>query len=188
MVVLAAGMWSRQLGAKIGVSVPLQAAEHYYLLTDAIAGVHSDLPVIEDPDAYAYVREESGGLLFGLFEPQGASWSAQGIAADASFLTLPPDWERMTPHLQHAFKRFPVMNQAGIKTFFCGPESFTPDGGFLMGESPEIDGLYLASGMNSLGILSAGGMGQLMAELIVHGNASQDMTGITLARTPRHAV
>lgn len=186
VVVLAAGMWSRQLGAKIGVSVPLQAAEHYYLLTEPLAGAHADLPVVEDPDAYAYVREESGGLLFGLFEPKGASWSPQGIASDASFLHLPPDWERMTPFLEHAFKRFPVMNEAGIKTFFCGPESFTPDGGFLMGESPEVDGLYVASGLNSLGILSAGGMGQLMAEQIVYGNASQDMTGISLARTQRY--
>ena len=186
VVVLAAGMWSRQLGAKIGVSVPLQAAEHYYLLTEPLSGVHGELPVVEDPDAYAYVREESGGLLFGLFEPQGAVWSPQGIADDASFLHLPPDWERMTPFLEHAFKRFPIMNNAGIKTFFCGPESFTPDGGFLMGESPEVDGLYVASGLNSLGILNAGGMGRLMAEQIVHGNASQDMTGIALARTQRY--
>ena len=186
VVVLAAGMWSRQLGAKIGVSVPLQAAEHYYLLTEPVAGVHADLPIVEDPESYAYVREENGGLLFGLFEPKGASWSPQGIANDASFLHLPPDWERMTPHLEHAFKRFPVMNEAGIKTFFCGPESFTPDGGFLMGESPEVDGLYLATGLNSLGILNAGGMGRLMAEQIVYGNASQDMTGLTPARTQRY--
>ena len=185
-VVLAAGMWSRQLGAKIGVSVPLQAAEHYYLLTEALEGVHGMLPVVEDPDAYAYVREEGGGLLFGLFEPHAAAWSLDGVAADASFLNLPPDWERMTPFLEHAFKRFPVMNNAGIKTFFCGPESFTPDGNFLMGESPEVDGLYLACGLNSLGVLSAGGMGSIMAELIVHGNATQDITGLAPAKSPPH--
>jgi len=186
VVVLAAGMWSRQLGAKIGVSVPLQAAEHYYLLTEPIAGVHNQLPVVEDPDTYAYVREENAGLLFGMFEPRGASWSPQGIADNASFLTLPPDWERMAPFLEHAFERFPVMQNTGIKTFFCGPESFTPDGSFLMGESPEVDGLFVASGLNSLGILSAGGMGRLMAEMIVHGNASQDTTGIALSRTQPH--
>lgn len=185
-VVLAAGMWSRQLGAKIGVSVPLQAAEHYYLLTEPVEGVHNTLPVVEDPDAHAYVREENAGLLFGLFEPYGATWSPKGIADNASFLTLPPDWERMTPFLEHAFKRFPVMNKTGIKTFFCGPESFTPDGSFLMGESPEVDGLFVASGLNSLGILSAGGMGRLMAEMIVHGNASQDTTRIALSRSPLH--
>jgi glycine cleavage system aminomethyltransferase T/glycine/D-amino acid oxidase-like deaminating enzyme len=186
VVVLAAGMWSRQLGAKIGVSVPLQAAEHYYLLTEPVAGVHNQLPVVEDPDSYVYVREENSGLLFGLFEPKGASWSPKGIADNASFLTLPPDWERMTPFLEYAFQRFPVMNTTGIKTFFCGPESFTPDGSFLMGESPEVDGLFVASGLNSLGILSAGGMGRLMAEMIVHGNASQDTTRIALSRTQPH--
>lgn len=186
VVVLAAGMWSRQLGAKVGVSVPLQAAEHYYLLTEPVKGAHPDLPVVEDPDAYAYVREESGGLLFGLFEPKGATWSLKGVADDASFLNLPPDWERMLPFLEKAFKRFPVMNEAGIRTFFCGPESFTPDGGFLVGHAPEVDGLYVASGLNSLGILSAGGMGRLLAEEIVYGNASQDLTGLALARSPRH--
>jgi 4-methylaminobutanoate oxidase (formaldehyde-forming) len=186
VVVLAAGMWSRQLGAKVGVSVPLQAAEHYYLLTEPIAGVHNRLPVVEDPDSYAYVREENGGLLFGMFEPRGATWSPDGVSDNASFLTLPPDWERMTPHLERAFRRFPVMNTTGIKTFFCGPESFTPDGAFLMGESAEVAGLFVASGLNSLGILSAGGMGRLMAEMIVFGNASQDTTGIALTRTQRH--
>ena len=186
VVVLAAGMWSRQLAARIGVSVPLQAAEHYYLLTEPIDGVHNRLPVVEDPDSYVYVREENAGLLFGLFEPLGASWSPKGIADDASFLTLPPDWERMTPFLEQAFRRFPVMNTTGIRTFFCGPESFTPDGDFLMGESPEVDGLFVAAGLNSLGILSAGGMGRLMAEMIVHGNATQDTTGIALSRTQPH--
>jgi glycine cleavage system aminomethyltransferase T/glycine/D-amino acid oxidase-like deaminating enzyme len=186
VVVLAAGMWSRQLGAKIGVSVPLQAAEHYYLLTEPIAGAHKQLPVVEDPGTYAYVREENGGLLFGMFEPMGASWSPNAIPDDASFLSLPPDWERMTPYLAHAFERFPVMHNTGIKTFFCGPESFTPDGSFLMGESPEVDGLFIASGLNSLGILSAGGMGRLVAEMIVHGNASQDTTGLAPSRAPTH--
>lgn len=185
-VVLAAGMWSRQLGAKIGVSVPLQAAEHYYLLTEPIAGTHPDMPVVEDPDAYAYVREENGGLLFGLFEPKGACWSIDGIAANASYLNLPPDWDRMTPFLEKAFVRFPAMNTAGIKTFFCGPESFTPDGNFLVGEAPEVDGLFLATGLNSLGILSAAGMGQIVAEMVAHGNCSQDVTALAPAKSPRH--
>jgi glycine cleavage system T protein len=181
-VVLAAGMWSRQIGAKIGVPVPLQAMEHYYLLTEPMEGVHRDLPVVEDPESYAYVREEGGGLLFGLFEPDGAPWHPTGIPTDASFSTLPPDWDRMTPHLEHAFRRFPAMQSAGLKTFFCGPESFTPDGKFLVGECPEVQGLFLGTGLNSLGILSGGGVGALLAEEIVQGNASQDMTGLTPAR------
>ncbi|WP_309666039.1 FAD-dependent oxidoreductase, partial [Tabrizicola sp.] len=187
-VVLAAGMWSRQLGAKLGVPVPLQAAEHYYLLTEPLAGVTPDMPVVEDPDTYTYVREEGGGLLFGLFEPEGATWNLNRIPEDASFSTLPPDWDRMTPFLEHAFTRYPVMNGAGIKTFFCGPESFTPDGSYLMGESPEVDGLYLATGLNSLGILSAGGVGQIMADLITTGACGQDVTGLDIARMrPHHA-
>jgi glycine cleavage system T protein len=186
-VVLAAGMWSRQIGAKIGVSVPLQAMEHYYLLTEPMAGVHRDLPIVEDPESYAYVREEGGGLLFGLFEPDGAPWMPNAVPRDASFSSLAPDWDRMTPHLEHAFRRFPAMQSAGLKSFFCGPESFTPDGRFLVGECPEVAGLYLGTGLNSLGILSGGGVGALLAEEIVNGNASQDMTGLTPARMATHA-
>ena len=187
-VVLAAGMWSRQLGAKIGVPVPLHAAEHYYLLTEPLVGVHPDMPVVEDPTTFTYVREECGGLLFGLFEPEGATWNLKGIPNDASFSTLPPDWDRMTPFLERAFERYPVMKTAGIKTFFCGPESFTPDGSYLMGETPEVDGLFPATGLNSLGILSAGGVGSILAELLTTGCSSQDITGLTIARTrPHHA-
>lgn len=187
-VVLATGMWSRQLGRKIGVSVPLQAAEHYYLLTEPLAGMHPDLPVVEDPDTYTYVREEGGGMLFGLFEPEGAAWNLKGIPDDASFSVLPPDWERMTPFLEAAFERYPVMKTAGIKTFFCGPESFTPDGSYLVGEAPEVDGLFLATGLNSLGILSAGGIGSIVSELLTTGTSTQDVTGLDIARTrPHHA-
>lgn len=185
-VVLAAGMWSRQLAARIGVSVPLQAAEHYYLLTEPLAGVTADLPVVEDPESYAYIRPEGGGLLFGMFEPQAACWKLDGIPADASFLDLPPDWERLTPFLENAFRRLPAMSQVGIKKLFCGPESFTPDGSFLIGETPEIDRLFTATGMNSLGILSGGGMGSLLAEWILTGTPTQDVTGINIARTLPH--
>ena len=124
--------------------------------------------------------------MFGLFEPVAANWSPEGIPWDASFTSLPPDWDRMTPYLEQAFQRFPVMNTAGIRSFFCGPESFTPDGSFLVGQSPEVDGLYLACGLNSLGILSGGGVGALLAEEISTGNASQDMTGLAPSRLPRH--
>lgn len=185
-VVLAAGMWSRQLGAKIGVPVPLQAAEHYYLLTEPLEGMHPDMPVVEDPSTFTYVREEGGGMLFGLFEPEGAAWNLNRIPEDASFSILPPDWDRMTPFLEQAFERYPVMRKAGIKTFFCGPESFTPDGSYLMGESAQVDGLFLATGLNSLGILSAGGVGHIMAELINTGASTQDVTGLDINRTRPH--
>ncbi|NJN35781.1 MAG: FAD-dependent oxidoreductase [Nitrospiraceae bacterium] len=185
-VVLATGMWSRQLGAKVGVPVPLQAAEHYYLLTEPLPGTHPDMPVVEDPTTFTYVREEGGGLLFGLSEPEGATWNLNGIPQDSSFAILPPDWDRMTPFLEAAFERYPVMKTAGIKTFFCGPESFTPDGSYLMGESAQVDGLYLATGLNSLGILSAGGVGQIMAELLTTGASTQDITGLDINRTRPH--
>ncbi|MFY9209494.1 MAG: FAD-dependent oxidoreductase [Aestuariivita sp.] len=185
-VVIATGMWSRQLGAQLGIRVPLQAAEHYYLLTEPLAGAHPDMPVVEDPSTFTYVREEGGGLLFGLFEPEGATWNLNAIPQDASFSTLPPDWDRMTPFLEAAFERYPVMKTAGIKTFFCGPESFTPDGSYLLGAAPEVDGVFLATGLNSLGILSAGGVGLLAAELLTTGAASQDITGLDIARTRPH--
>ena len=185
-VVLAAGMWSRQLGARIGVSIPLQAAEHYYLLTEPVDGVSPNWPVVEDPESYAYIREEGGGYLFGLFEPEGACWNLDRIPDEASFLELPPDWDRMTPFLDRAFKRLPSMRNVGLKKLFCGPESFTPDGSFLMGETPEIDGFFVATGMNSLGILSGGGMGALVAEWIVNGTPAQDITGLNIARTSPH--
>ncbi|MFO1407830.1 MAG: FAD-dependent oxidoreductase [Steroidobacteraceae bacterium] len=185
-VVLAAGMWSRQIAAGIGVPVPLQAAEHYYLLTEPMPGIHGGLPVVEDPEAYAYLREEGGGLLFGLFEPEGATWSPGRVPEDASFLTLPPDWERMTPFLERAFARLPAMRETGIRTFFCGPESFTPDGAFIVGEAPECDGLFLATGLNSLGILSSGGLGAIVAELVATGDSSQDVTGLLPGRSPAH--
>jgi 4-methylaminobutanoate oxidase (formaldehyde-forming) len=181
-VVISAGMWSRQLGALAGVTVPLQAAEHYYLLTESIEGLGANVPVVEDAECYAYLREEVGGLLLGFFEPNGAAWNLAGIPGDSSFAELPPDWERMMPHLEHALERFPTIKNVGIKKLFCGPESFTPDGAFLMGETPEVENLFVAAGMNSLGILSAGGMGALMAEWILRGRPSYDVTGIDIAR------
>ena len=186
VVVLAAGMWTRQIGASIGVSIPLQAAEHYYLLTDRIDGMDPNLPVVEDPDNFSYIRPEGDGILLGLFEPEGACWNLDRIPADASFLELQPDLERITPYLERASKRLPVLSRTGIKTLFCGPESFTADGAFLVGETPECRGLFVAAGMNSLGILSGGGIGALMAEWIVEGTPSHDVSAINIARSMPH--
>ena len=127
VVVNCAGMWARQLGEADGVALPLQAAEHYYLIVDGVDGVTADLPVLEDPAAYGYYREETGGLMVGLFEPVAAPWRLDGIPTDFSFGTLPPDWERMTPLLEAAMRRVPGSLTGGVRTFFCGPESFTPD-------------------------------------------------------------
>lgn len=183
-VVNAAGMWARQLGAKSGVSIPNQAAEHYYLCTEPIEGVDPNWPVIEDPLSYTYVRPEGKGLLVGLFEPVAAAWNVKEIPPSASFITLPPDWDRMAPFVDKAMSRVPSTLHAGIKTFFCGPESFTPDLSPILGEAPEVRKYFVAAGMNSIGILSGGGVGKLIADWIVDGKPHRDMdvTGCNIDR------
>jgi hypothetical protein len=142
-VVNAAGMWGREVGALAGVSVPLQAAEHYYLVTDTVDWAHPDLPVVEDPDRYGYYREEGGGILVGLFEPRAAAWSLDRVPGDVAFASLPPDWDRIGPYLDGAMERFPSLRDAGIRTMFCGPESFTPDVMPQLGEAPELRNFFV---------------------------------------------
>ncbi|GAA2132358.1 FAD-dependent oxidoreductase [Nocardioides bigeumensis] len=183
-VVIAAGLWGRELAAKAGVTVPLQAAEHYYLLTEPIEGVTPEsVPVIEDGEAYGYYREEGGGLLVGMFEPVGKAWALDGVPRDSAFAVLPPDWDRMAPFLEVAMKRFPALENAGIRTLFCGPESFTDDLSPMLGESPEVDGLYLSCGLNSVGILSGGGLGHMMAQWLIEEHPPLDLTGFGVDRT-----
>jgi glycine cleavage system aminomethyltransferase T/glycine/D-amino acid oxidase-like deaminating enzyme len=181
-VVNCAGMWARQLGELAGVSIPLQAAEHYYLLTEPIDGVSRDWPVLEDPANYGYFREEGGGLMLGMFEPVCAPWRVDGIPPDFSFGQLPPDWERMGPFLEKTMSRIPVAAQTGIRTFFCGPESFTPDLAPVVGEAPELKNYFVAAGLNSIGILTGGGIGRLVAHWIMTGRPDMDVTGINIDR------
>ena len=176
-VVNAAGMWGREVGAMAGVSVPLQATEHYYLITDTVEWAHPDLPVVEEPDRYAYYREEGGGILVGLFEPVAAPWSVDRVPPDVAFASLEPDWGRVGPYLMGALDRFPSLHDAGVRTMFCGPESFTPDLAPQLGESPELRGFFVAAGMNSLGILLSGGVGSLTAQWIADGVAPVDVVG-----------
>ncbi len=175
-------MWARELAARSGVVVPNTAAEHYYLITDTIDGLTADTPIFEDPASYGYYREEGGGMMVGLFEPRAAAWNPGSIPADASFLTLPPDWERMSPFLEKAMERVPVTLDAGVRTFFCGPESFTPDLSPIVGEAPGMRGYFVAAGMNSVGILSAGGLGRLLAQWITTGRPDADVTGFDVDR------
>jgi heterotetrameric sarcosine oxidase gamma subunit len=181
-VVNCAGMWARQLAEGAGVSVPLQAAEHYYLITEPIDGVHADLPVLEDPASYGYFREEGGGLMLGLFESVCAPWRVDGIPADFSFGQLPPDWDRMAPYLEKAMARIPISAEVGVRTFFCGPESFTPDLAPIVGEAPELRNYFVAAGMNSIGILTGGGIGRAVAQWIVDGRPDIDVTGMNIDR------
>ena len=181
-VVNCGGMWGRELGKMAGVNVPLHAAEHYYLITEPIKGIHRDLPILDDPARFAYYREETGGLMIGLFEPVAAPWGMGGIPENFSFEELAPDWDRMIPHLELAMERIPVAETAGVHKFFCGPESFTPDLEPLMGEAPELKNYYVAAGFNSLGILLAGGVGQVMAQWIVDGLPPIDVIDVDIAR------
>jgi len=186
VVVNCAGMWARQLGERNGVAIPLQAAEHYYLLTEPIEGVSPDWPVLEDPASYGYFREEGGGLMLGLFEAVCAPWRVDGIPEDFSFGTLPPDWERMGPYLEAAMRRIPVSAEVGIRAFFCGPESFTPDLAPVVGEAPELRNYFVAAGLNSIGILTGGGLGRALAHWIVDGRPDIDVTGINIDRLHRY--
>jgi heterotetrameric sarcosine oxidase gamma subunit len=181
-VVNCAGMWARELGALAGVSIPLQAAEHYYLITEPIDGVDGSLPVLEDPASYGYFREEGGGLMLGLFEPVCAPWRVEGIPADFSFGQLPPDWDRTAPYLEKAMHRIPVTLDAGVRTYFCGPESFTPDLAPIVGEAPELRNYFVAAGLNSIGILTGGGLGRALAHWIVNGRPDVDVTGMHIDR------
>jgi len=181
-VVNCAGMWARDVGKMVGVNIPLQPTEHYYLIVEPIEGIHSELPVLVDLEKYAYYREEVGGILFGLFEPASAPWALNGIPDNFSFGEINPDWDRMTPYVEEAMKRIPILENAGIHKFFCGPESFTPDLGPMMGLAPELDNFYVAAGFNSLGILMGGGAGKVMAQWIVDGVPNVDITEIDIAR------
>ena len=182
VVVNCTGMWARQLGERIGVTIPNQAAEHYYLITEKIPDLPPGLPVLEDPASYGYFREETGGLLVGLFEPVCAPWNVEGIPADFSFGEIPPDWERMGPYLEKAMHRVPVTLEAGIKKFFCGPESFTPDLRPIVGEAPELKNYWVAAGMNSIGILTGGGLGRVLANWIVTGDPGADVAAFNIDR------
>ena len=181
-VVNCAGMWARQLGEKSGVSIPLQAAEHYYLITDTIPGLDTGLPVFEDPSSYGYYRPEGDGLMIGLFEPVCAPWHVDRIPETFSFGEIPPDWERMAPYLERAMDRVPVSHEVGVRKFFCGPESFTPDLQPIVGESPEVANYFVAAGLNSIGILTGGGLGRVLAHWIVSGQPDVDVTGFTIDR------
>lgn len=184
-VVICGGMWSRQFGERHGITLPLQAAEHYYLITEAIPGLPRDLPVLEDPSTHTYFREEMGGMMLGLFEPEGAAWKLEGIPDDFRFGEIAPDWDRVAPFLERAYSRVPRTLDHGVKKLFCGPESFTPDLAPLVGPTPELRNLWVACGMNSLGILNGAGTGMVLAHWIVDGLPPIDVTGINVNRFSR---
>ena len=181
-VVNCAGMWARQLGALSGVNIPNQSAEHYYLITEKIPGLSASFPVLEDPASHGYFREEVGGLMVGLFEPICAPWKVEGVPSDFSFGEITPDWDRMGPYLEKAMNRVPISLETGVRKFFCGPESFTPDLQPIVGEAPELRNYFVAAGLNSIGILTGGGLGRVMAHWIINGRPDVDVTGMNIDR------
>jgi glycine cleavage system aminomethyltransferase T/glycine/D-amino acid oxidase-like deaminating enzyme len=181
-VVNCAGIWARRVGRLADVNVPLQAAEHYYLISEPVAGAHPLLPILRDPGNSAYIREEAGKLMVGLFEGVAQPWGQRGIPDDFVFGDIPPDWDRMYPYIEQAMKRVPCLLDTGIKLLFCGPESFTPDHNYLMGEAPNLRNFFVAAGFNSLGILSGGGAGFVMSHWIVDGRPPMDVWSVNIRR------
>jgi 4-methylaminobutanoate oxidase (formaldehyde-forming) len=181
-VVNCAGMWARQFGAMAGVNIPLQAAEHYYLITEQIQDMPPGMPVFEDPSCHAYYRDEVGGLMIGLFEPVCAPWMVDAVPQDFTFGEIEPDWDRMGPYVEKAMSRVPVSLETGIRKFFCGPESFTPDLSPVVGEAPELKNYFVAAGLNSIGILTGGGLGRIVADWIINGRPDADITGMNIDR------
>lgn len=181
-VVLAAGMWSAEIGRSIGLRLPLQAAEHYYVVTEPVAGLARDLPVLRVPDECLYVKEDAGKLLVGAFEPVAKPWALDGIPRDFCFDELPVDMAHFEPVLEGALQRLPVLQRTGIATWFNGPESFTPDDRYLLGETAEWRDLFVACGFNSIGIQSSGGAGKVLAEWIRDRRAPIDLPGMDVRR------
>ncbi len=181
-VVLAAGMWSRDLARATGVAVPLHAAEHFYIVTEPIPGLPTDLPSLRVTDEAAYYKEDAGKILLGCFEPEAKPWGEDGIPDDFAFGTLPEDIDHFEPILELATRRFPRLRETGIQTFFNGPESFTPDDRYLLGETAEVRDLFVACGFNSIGIQSSGGAGKVLAEWIRDRHPPVDLTDVDIRR------
>lgn len=182
-VVICGGMWSRDLAAEIGVTLPLHAAEHFYVVTETIPGLPRDLPVLFMGDEWTYYKEDAGKLLVGFFEPRGKAWGENGIPESFCFDSLPEDIDHITPHLDDAIRRIPMLESVGMQLFFNGPESFTPDNRYLLGETPEVSGLFCATGFNSLGILSSGGVGRALAAWIHDGRPPVELIDVDVRRT-----
>ncbi|MGE3148417.1 MAG: FAD-dependent oxidoreductase [Pseudorhodoplanes sp.] len=181
-VVNAAGMWSREIGNLCGVNIPLHAAEHFYIVTEPMAGLAPTVPILRDMDGEAYFKEDAGKLLVGWFEHTAKPWGMDGIPESFSFDQLPEDLEHIEPLLEKAMWRVPALERTGIQVFFNGPESFTPDDRYLLGEAPELKNFFVAAGFNSIGIQSAGGAGKVLAEWIVKGHPPMDLWDIDIRR------
>jgi len=183
VVVNCAGQWAKAVGAMAGVTVPLHSAEHFYVVTEQVDGVNRDFPILRDPDGYTYIKEEVGGLVVGGFEPDAKPWVApDALPYPFEFQLLEEDWDHFAILMDSAIKRIPVLAETGIKMFYNGPESFTPDNQFILGEAPELRNFFVAAGFNSVGIASAGGAGRALAEWITEGEPGLDLSAVDIRR------
>jgi glycine cleavage system aminomethyltransferase T/glycine/D-amino acid oxidase-like deaminating enzyme len=183
VVVNCAGQWAKAVGALAGVNVPLHSAEHFYVVSEQIEGVHPNLPILRDPDGYTYFKEEVGGLVIGGFEPEAKPWVAPDqLPYPFEFQLLDEDWDHFSILMESAILRIPALNHTGIRKFYNGPESFTPDNQFIIGEAPEVRNFFVGAGFNSVGIASAGGAGRTLAEWIVEGEPTVDLVAQDIRR------
>jgi 4-methylaminobutanoate oxidase (formaldehyde-forming) len=182
VVVNCAGMWAREVGGWVNVSVPLHAAEHFYIVTEPLPGLAPGLPILRDADGCSYFKEDTGKLLVGWFEPQAKPWGERGIPESFAFDQLPADLSHIESLFERAMQRVPALGSAGVQVFFNGPESFTPDDRYLLGEAPEMQGMYVAAGFNSIGIQSAGGAGKVLADWIIDGHPPFDLWDVDIRR------
>ena len=181
-VVNCAGQWARQAGALAGVSVPLQPVKHQYVITERIDGLAPDAPTIRDPDRRTYFKEEVGGLVMGGYEPNPVAWTLDDVPSDFEFRLFEDDWDHFEQHMIHAMTRVPALERAGIKKMINGPESFTPDGNFILGRAPELDNFFLGCGFNAFGIASAGGAGWVLAQWVMANEAPLDLWSVDIRR------
>ncbi len=183
VVVNCAGQWAHAVGLLLGTTVPLHSAEHFYVVTEAVEGTHPDLPIMRDPDGFTYFKEEVGGLVVGGFEPEAKPWRApDDLPHPFEFQLLEEDWEHFSVLMDEALLRVPALAETGIRKFYNGPESFTPDNQFLLGRTPEVANAFIGAGFNSVGIASAGGAGRALAEWIAEGEPSGDQVGVDVRR------
>lgn len=181
-VVNCAGQWAREVGALAGVNVPLVSVEHQYMVTEAIEGVTPNLPTLRDPDRLTYYKEEVGGLVMGGYEPDPKPWAVQGFPKPFAFELLPSDFDHFEPMMELALGRVPALQTAGVKQLINGPESFTPDGNFILGEAPEVRGFFVGAGFNAFGIASGGGAGKVLAEWVAAGEPPYDLWPVDIRR------
>ena len=186
VVVNCAGQWAREVGLMAGVSVPLVSVEHQYMITEPVDGVTQEMPTIRDPDRRIYFKEEVGGLVAGVYEPNPLPWAVDGIPPGFNFTLLESNWSHFEPAIAQCLARVPALENVGIKDLVNGPESFTPDGNFILGEAPQVNGFYIGAGFNAFGIASGGGAGKALAEWIIGGESSVDLWPVDIRRFGSH--